>query len=656
MTTSRRSFITRAMTATGAIATSAVPGLDLSFLDTGRLHRVFGDDFLRTDREGWGHPWFMQRYGRRWSIDKGKGVLRFPPRANTIYYRPCPIIALDHDVAEVEMLVTVSSSNVTARIGALARAVGYADYYAAYLGPGKVLRVTRCGVHDEKVIGKAKVQFGAHLRHRIRMQVLGSGPVRIRAKAWIASEPEPEGWQVEGLDSGTDAITDRGALGIFTAHAIDGRGAVLRVFDVAALSTQGVKVTQPSIAYSLVGPPNGPNIRAVAQTAVPAHVGFQYSTDPTFASRVHTASGGTTRKGHMTAKGDFDLSEYTPGTILYWRAFAERRGNRVFGPTGKFKKSPEPGAPVRIAFGSCTKWDPYPHTSFEHARLRQPDFYLHQGDLGYVAHRVADQSPDYYQDHWTRMLMDPSIAALCREAPFGFYRDDTEYGINNADAFTLRRFVIDAHTEMNANPRGAYFNFRYGDVAVFALDCRRFSSGRGPKEEDRYKLGPAQKKWLIEGMKGAKKAGASLIVVASPQAFGADPSPGAWNKNYPAEWSELMDFFIGLGRPVLILSGDAHGHRLHEYPQKFMDSNLPRVLEFTSAGTEQTKFGLDPDPGTLIHDAHGSAFGSVDIGPEQEIDDSKARVVTVTAVKSEDGTALWTESYLSIHNVGILPL
>lgn len=646
MRPTRRTFVIAA--AAGAVASRVLPGWARR---RSGPRVVFRDSFGR-DRDGWGWPWFNQRYGRRWFVRRGRAVYRLPPPENSVHYRPNPILVLDKDLANVDLRATISTNNVTGRIGLVARAAGYGDYYAVYVGPGNVLRLTRCGHHHEEVLARVPLVVAEKTPYRLRLQVRGASPVSLRAKAWPAAGQEP-GWMIDYRDASSDALADRGPFGVVVQHALDGRGVTVRIAEVVVWSAQRPQTTVPQIDYCLAAPPYEGNVGVVAKASVPARIGFEMARDPAFTQdlvKINSRRGG---RGH-TVKANLPVAAYGPSTLVYWRAFAKRRGLVFYGRTSTFRTAPAPGMPIRFAFGSCTKWQPSPRTSFLQARLRLPDFFLHQGDLGYVPHRVIDHAPDAYQDHWIRMLMDPHFAEMAAEVPVTFSRDDADYGRNLADAATLRQFTISAHDELHANPPAPYFSFAYGDVHVFVIDCRRFSSGRNV-DEGRSKLGSEQKQWLLESMGAAAQTNPGLLVVASPQAFGSDTSPGSWRRSYTDEWSELVDFFKELGTPVLIVAGDAHGHKLHEYPQKSLDPGLPRIVEFVSAGTEQNKFSDEIDPSILVRRAKGSGFGLVELGAEREVGGQRSRTLTLTAVKSSDGNPFWSAQYVVVPGVGILP-
>lgn len=653
MENSRRRFIRGSLTALAAVASRAAPALGAQ-RRSNRREPLFADDFDRRDRDGWGPRWFNQRYNRHWSIKSRRGIFRMPSTENKLLYRPNPVLVLDHDVADIDIRATVSKSNRSGRVGITARAAGYADYYVAYLAAQDRLRVARCSPQHEVPLASARVAHVANRRYRMRMQVRGSGPVRLRVKVWPVGTKEPLRWNAEVVDTAPASLTARGAFGMYFAHAADRRSCSFRVVDFVARSAERPRTTPPSLAYSLTGPPRGSNVKVVAKTAVPATVAFETSHDPTFREIVHALGPKRTNRA-QSAKASIDISSFAPSSLVYWRPVAQRGTQRVVGATHSFRTPPPRGLPVRFAFGSCTKWQIVPRHSFNHARLKLPDLYLHQGDFGYAASKVAAHGPDTYQDHWVRMLMDPNVAAMTREIPFVWMRDDADYGTNNADRHSLRRFTIAAHDQLNANP-GAYFQTRYGDVAIFSIDCRRYSTGKEVPRDRRSKLGAEQKRWLKEAMTAAVGDDVALLVLSSPQAFGSDVNAEAWRNGYRQEWAELIDFFQALRTPVLIVSGDAHGHRLHEYPQKGLQTDVPRIVEIVSSGTEQSKFFDDIDPQFLLKRAKGSGFGLVELGPEETVAGQQTRRLTLTAIRTKDGTPFWTATYRVVKGVGLLPV
>src|SRR3712207_8626771 len=102
-----------------------------------------------------------------------------------------------------------------------------------------------------------------------------------------------------------------------------------------------------------------------------------------------------------------------------------------------------------------------------------------------------------------------------------------------------------------------------------------------------------------------------------------------------------MAFCEELPAPFLIVWGAAPGRRLHEYPQKNLDPNVPRIVELVSSGTEQNKFSDDVDPRIVLRQAKGSGFGVVELGPQETKGGQRVRTLTLSALKSTDGTPLW---------------
>ncbi|HVM36355.1 MAG TPA: alkaline phosphatase D family protein [Actinomycetota bacterium] len=653
----RRTFLLRGMAAAAAVtAHAATRALARRRNKTARPRPLFQDRFLGGDRLGWGSPWLNQRYNRHWAQRGHKGVYRLPPSETNMAYRPNPVLVLDHDVAAVDITATVSRTNETGRMGLVARAGEYANYYACYVANDN-LRVVRCSHHDEHLFAKKELRGGAAAKYRIRLQVKGGDPVYIRAKVWRYGYPEPAGWTISVVDSSKHALVERGPFGLLFMHAADGRGCTFKVSDIVAWSGQRPAKSNPDITFAFAGVAKDRIAKVVTKTAVPGAVTVEYGPEPTLTqSPIRVAAGRTNRKAGTTT-APIDVSGFAGGTTVYWRSVA-RRGSAVsVGPVSSFRVPAAEGLPVRFAFGACTRWNAYPRPSFDQIRRRLPDFFLHQGDFGYVSNRALAHAPDCYHDHWTRMIVEDNFTAMTREVPILLTRDDEEYGGNDANRNTRKKFSAYAHGAMHANPSNRPFDFRYGDIHFFNIDCRRYATGKSIADEKRTKLGDRQKRWLKQRMREVAKSGeAGLLIVCSPVAFGSDFSPASWRRTYATEWAELIDFFDSLDAAVLIVSGDAHGHRIHEYPQKSIPTNLPRVLEFQSAGTEQNRWSDGIDRDILVKRSKGPGFGLVEIGPEQETNGQRVRTLTLTAVRSEDGSAHWPPSnYLIVRGVGILP-
>jgi hypothetical protein len=76
-----------------------------------------------------------------------------------------------------------------------------------------------------------------------------------------------------------------------------------------------------------------------------------------------------------------------------------------------------------------------------------------------------------------------------------------------------------------------------------------------------------------------------------------------------------------------------------------------------SSGTEQNKFNDDLDPQIVLRQAKGSGFGLVELGPEETRAGQRMRTLTLSALKSADGTPMWPpQRYLVVRGVGIFPV
>lgn len=57
--------------------------------------------------------------------------------------------------------------------------------------------------------------YAPDVKLRVRLVVAGSGSSTIRAKVWLATDPEPAAWQVSAVDS-TPSNQGSGAVGLST--------------------------------------------------------------------------------------------------------------------------------------------------------------------------------------------------------------------------------------------------------------------------------------------------------------------------------------------------------------------------------------------------------------------------------------------------------
>lgn len=117
-----------------------------------------------------------------------------------------------------------------------------------------------------------------------------------------------------------------------------------------------------------------------------------------------------------------------------------------------------------------------------------------------------------------------------------------------------------------------YFDWKAGNCHFFALDTRGERSRYNPQDRhapDLFLLGEAQRRWLMDGV---RQTDARFIFLISPDpwmiyhtAAHVSTKPGADRDDkgdgFPSfvhEREVLIDFLSGIGKPVLIFTGDVH--------------------------------------------------------------------------------------------------
>ncbi len=113
-----------------------------------------------------------------------------------------------------------------------------------------------------------------------------------------------------------------------------------------------------------------------------------------------------------------------------------------------------------------------------------------------------------------------------------------------------------------------YFEKKLGNTHFFFLDCRseRTSFSRQERRsEDRYILGQAQERWLLNGV---RETDADFIFVVSSVAWtvfhtaghvgGSTKPKGDTFGGYLHQRKKLLDAFDKVGKPVILFTGDLH--------------------------------------------------------------------------------------------------
>ncbi|AEE45199.1 PKD domain-containing protein [Cellulomonas fimi] len=173
------------------------------------------DPFDRTVTGGWGAaatggPWTVAGGASRFSVAAGAGAMQVPAGA-TLTAGLGAVSGTSTDLTASLALASVPDGPLYATLSG--RVVGGADLGARV----KVLTTGAVQLHTERT---GTVLTGGTLpgvvltpgaRLRVRVQVQGTAPTTVRARAWLEGSPEPSTWQYAATD-GTAALQAAGSV------------------------------------------------------------------------------------------------------------------------------------------------------------------------------------------------------------------------------------------------------------------------------------------------------------------------------------------------------------------------------------------------------------------------------------------------------------
>jgi hypothetical protein len=294
----------------------------------------------------------------------------------------------------------------------------------------------------------------------------------------------------------------------------------------------------------------------------------------------------------------------TPGRPLWWRATLRSQTTGAETTTAPHRIAPQPGTePFVLLAASCAQYTGAPenagYTRLIEAAPAPPAALVYQGDIGYpnnARDACYAAQPDYFADRWGRLLHQAEFAAFRRSVPVGFTMDDHDYGpVNNADRTTVEPWTWQTWNRIHADPAPlGYFDVRIGDIHCLTLDGRRYADPvTSPNTPTKTKLGEQQFEW----MRGIlQTSDAALFVVLSADIFATRSNPRThalvndcfiygWPDEYRRAMSLFMDVQLG-GRRVVVMSGDAHGLRMHYHPDPKGRARAARlsIVELVCAG------------------------------------------------------------------------
>ncbi len=374
-------------------------------------------------------------------------------------------------------------------------------------------------------------------------------------------------------------------------------------------------------------------LRCERLSAVPATIQFEWSHDRTFATGVNRSSV-FSPSAPYTARTDIDATDAEP---IFWRArFMSKGGVTSHTETQLYTPHRDNHRLVMGAASCAYLWNVLSYdglTRFLQAAPIPPAILIFQGDLGYAGNGHLScylESPDFFAERFTRVLADARFSTLRRSVPVGFTMDDHDYSqVNNASPAQIPPWAAPLWNAFHADPSNVgYYDFRFGDVHCVTLDGRRYADPvTDPDTPLKTKLGQVQRDWL-ESLLATTDA--SLVVVFSADIFASrretlDCFLFGWPDEYRRLISDFMDVQLR-GVRVVILSGDAHGLRIHHHPDpagRAFAAGLS-VVEFVCSGlatrTWSGPVSNDPtlDLSRIVLRHHG--LGMIDIDAPGTID------------------------------------
>lgn len=237
--------------------------------------------------------------------------------------------------------------------------------------------------------------------------------------------------------------------------------------------------------------------------------------------------------------------------------------------TFSFKTPPERGArePFTLAFGGGAGFTPQYEHMWDTIGRQDPDFMLLLGDNVYIDH---PEHSDVQRFCYHRRQGSPPYRRLLRHTPTWSIWDDHDFGTNDChggpriDSRPWKRAVWEVYRQNWANPGygsagdhiGCWYRFTYGAAEFFMLDGRTWRTN--PRKPPATMLGPAQKRWLLDGLERSK---AMFKVICSPVPMARGTKPGSrdtWD-GFSEERQEILDFLAKKKiEGVFVISADRH--------------------------------------------------------------------------------------------------
>ena len=444
-------------------------------------------------------------------------------------------------------------------------------------------------------------------------------------------------------------LAHHGSVGVLVVPPSDRQPARVAVHSYR-VSARSFARTPAGLPVLITGPPHagkaGPEVIIRVCADRPCDLRFEWSDRADFGSLLGSTDHGLASQPPWSASHTIGVNDQQP---VYWRAVA-RRGEVETTSPGQMVILPRPDEPLVLAAASCAQlWQAAPYYGLSRledaAAPRRVAMLAYEGDVGYPGN-IRDScylsAADTFADRFKRTLADPHFRARRATTPTVFIMDDHDYGPpNNADRTNAAPWAAPLWNHFHAEPSTVgYMDGRFGDTHWLTLDGRRYCDPvTDPNTPAKTKLGREQRAWLEQTLAGSD---ARLFVIFSADIFASRDAIDCWPQGWPDECASLMSLFFDHqlgGRRVVILSGDAHGMRVHHHPdpkQRPGTAAMP-VVEFVCSGLRARAWSMnlpgDPTVDHLRRVEGKSGLGMISIDPSSV----SKRQITLRAIAGDPG-------------------
>ena len=373
-------------------------------------------------------------------------------------------------------------------------------------------------------------------------------------------------------------------------------------------------------------------------------VGWELAEDEAFARVVQ--SGRAAAAPELGYSVHVDLDGLSPDRWYHYRFRVGPAATGAASPVGRFRTAPAAGAatPLRLGVASCQHWEQGLFTAYGHMAREELDLVAHLGDYIYEygpgegrvrQHATTEiRTLDDYRRRYGQYKTDPLLRAMHERCPWLVIWDDHE--VDNNYAGSHGENVMESEEQMRARRAAAYQAWwehqpvrvprarswadlnitrrvSWGALAdLWLLDERQYRSdqacgdGRRPipcgewADPSRTMLGPAQERWLADGLTASRARWQVLAnqVIMAP----LDAAPGAEVRSSMDQWSgypaarERLLRTIAQRAPnrTVIVTGDIHSNWVNEVRGDFSRPDAPVVAaEFVATSISSGGDGAD---------------------------------------------------------------